>query len=105
MTKENASEIAFFDISKNRNRRLVDYYWDTYKIDIKYKKLPCLILSKTKTNYVPIELCMIIEGQVIPKEKLPRGGSDVLKNMALVSPRRRMDAILDMVKAEHGPCR
>lgn len=102
-----ASQITFLDAESGQTKKLVDYFVQQYSKVIEYQMLPCLDLSKSKDkqNYVPIELCVLLEGQRYPKENLDRYSDKVLKDMALIPAFKRKQEILDMVKARDGPCR
>uniref|UniRef100_J3M1E5 Protein argonaute 2 n=2 Tax=Oryza brachyantha TaxID=4533 RepID=J3M1E5_ORYBR len=107
LTDKPASQITFVDSESGQTKRLIDYYSQQYDKVIKYPMLPCLDLSKSKDkqNYVPIELCELLEGQRYPKESLHRDFDKKLKQMALIPAPKRKQEILDLVNAEDGPCR
>ncbi|KAF9589793.1 hypothetical protein IFM89_028728 [Coptis chinensis] len=85
--------------------RLVDFFRDKYKKDIVYKLLPCLDISKNKKmNYVPMEFCVLLEGQRYPKENLPRDAAQTYKRESLAKPQKRMQVICNIVKEKNGPC-
>lgn len=84
---------------------LVDYFRDKYQREIRYKDLPSLDIGKgNKKNYVPMEFCVLVEGQRYPKEHLDRDTALFLKNISLARPQERREAICEMVRAEDGPC-
>ncbi|PKI37016.1 hypothetical protein CRG98_042593 [Punica granatum] len=84
---------------------LVDYFWRKYGKEIRYLDIPCLDLGKgSKKNYVPMEFCVLVEGQRYPKEQLDWEAGRMLKQMSLVSPRDRQMRIHEMVRADDGPC-
>ncbi|XP_052202426.1 protein argonaute 2-like [Diospyros lotus] len=84
---------------------LVAYFKEKYAKEIIHKDIPCLDLGTAgKINYVPMEFCVLVEGQRYAKENLSRDGSLLLKNMSLAPPRERMNTICEMVRAEDGPC-
>ncbi|KAG5516052.1 hypothetical protein RHGRI_036935 [Rhododendron griersonianum] len=85
--------------------KLVDYFKEKYGKEIMHKGIPCLDLGKNnRPNYVPMEFCVLAEGQRYNKEHLSRNGSILLKNMSLVPPKDRMSTIYEMVRANDGPC-
>ncbi|CAN1846199.1 Protein argonaute 2 [Linum perenne] len=110
LTKDNARRLKFVteDPScKAAEISLVEYFRDKYKMDIMYKDIPCLELGKLdRKNYVPMELCVLVEGQIYPKEQLDRNAAIFLKRMSLAKPDVRKSTICSMVKdAEgNGPC-
>ncbi|XP_043701213.1 protein argonaute 2-like [Telopea speciosissima] len=86
--------------------RLVNYFRDRYNKEIKFKNLPCLDLGKgDRSNAVPMEFCVLIEGQRYPKDLLDRYGATKLKDMSLAKPFVRRNAILEIVQANDGPLR
>lgn len=53
---------------KTKKVNLVKNFWEKYKIELKYKDIPCLDFSKNKKkNYVPMEIYVLVEGQRYPK--------------------------------------
>ena len=88
-----------------RRVRIVDYFREKYGKDIMYKDIPCLDLGKAnKKNAVPMEFCVLVEGQRYPKEHLDRNAGIMLKNLSLVPPRVREREICSVVRSEIGPC-
>ena len=110
LTRENTREVSFIEEdpeSQNPTRRvrIVDYFREKYGKDIMYKDIPCLDLGKAnKKNAVPMEFCVLVEGQRYPKEHLDRNAGIMLKNLSLVPPRVREREICSMVRSENGPC-
>ncbi|KAM0868477.1 hypothetical protein ACQ4PT_041296 [Festuca glaucescens] len=102
-----ASQITFSDSESGQVKRLVDYFSQQYGKVIEYQMLPCLDLSKSKDkpNYVPIELCILLEGQRYPKANLSKETDKQLKGMALIKADDRKQRIMDAVRARDGPCR
>nr|ACN79520.1 reduced leaflet 3 [Lotus japonicus] len=60
---EEATENLWFADRDGQNLRLVNYFKDHYNYDIQFRKLPCLQISRSKPCYLPMELCVICEGQ------------------------------------------
>ncbi|KAL2467447.1 Protein argonaute 2 [Abeliophyllum distichum] len=113
LTMRNARGISFtFDdpdgISPPTEINLVDYFMDKWGKDIVYKDIPCLDLSKNnRPNNVPMEFCVLVEGQRYPKEQLERLDRDAavfLKKLSVAPAKERKDSIDEMVRAEDGPC-
>ncbi|XP_044967609.1 protein argonaute 2-like [Hordeum vulgare subsp. vulgare] len=102
-----ASQITFLDSESGQTKRLVDYFSQQYGKVIEYQMLPCLDLSKSrdKPNYVPIELCKLVEGQRYPMANLNKDTERALKGKALIKAAERKWEIETAVKAEDGPCR
>ncbi|KAG8635585.1 protein argonaute 2 isoform X2 [Manihot esculenta] len=109
LTKDNALYLSFLSEDPNgktppKKVHLVEYFRQKYQ-DIKFKDIPCLDLgTNNRKNYVPMEFCVLVEGQIYPKEHLDRNAALFLKKMSLATPRDRQRIICDMVSAGDGPC-
>lgn len=78
------------------------YFRDKYGRII--RDIPCLNVGKRgKPNFVPMELCKLVEEQRLPKAKLDKYAADKLKKLTLVPPQNRSKTISDMVQAHYGP--
>lgn len=85
---------------------LLSFFKDKYDKDIVYKDIPCLDLGKgNKKNYVPMEFCVLAEGERYPKERLDSVSAKKLEAMQLAHPNQRECAIQKMVQSSDGPCR
>ncbi|KAK8664528.1 hypothetical protein V6N13_084313 [Hibiscus sabdariffa] len=103
LTSSGARDISFS--IEDQQTGLVDYFKQKYNMDIKYQGIPCLELGKKNGSHVvPIEFCVVAEGQRYPKELLDRDATKKLKNLSLPSPTVRQNIICDMVKDANGPC-
>ncbi|KAK6116445.1 hypothetical protein DH2020_049907 [Rehmannia glutinosa] len=60
---DEVTENLWFPDRDGKNLRLVNYFKDHYEYDVKYRNLPCLMVSRRKPCYLPMELCVICEGQ------------------------------------------
>ncbi|KAA8537130.1 hypothetical protein F0562_029644 [Nyssa sinensis] len=88
-----------------KNVGLVDYFKEKYGMEITYKDIPCLSLGNNiRKNNVPMEFCILVEGQRYPKEYLHRDAAQLLKRMSMALPKDRKNKICEMVQAEDGPC-
>ncbi|KAK6921427.1 PAZ domain [Dillenia turbinata] len=81
---------------------LLNYFKEKYSIDIVHKHLPCLDLGRK--TYVPMELCILVEGQKYPSYSLDKKAAQRLKKESLVPPYARKNFISDMVQSRTGPC-
>ncbi|GAV90489.1 PAZ domain-containing protein/Piwi domain-containing protein/DUF1785 domain-containing protein [Cephalotus follicularis] len=110
LTEKNTRYLSFVvqdseGIASPRDVSLVDYYREKYSKDIEYKDIPCLELGKNgRKNQVPMEFCILAEGQRYPKEDLDRNAAKNLKDMSLVPPKVRQNMICNMVRDRDGPC-
>ncbi|KAI9122537.1 hypothetical protein K1719_006377 [Acacia pycnantha] len=80
---------------------ILHYFRDKHKKDIAHKNIPCLDFGEGVL--VPMEFCILVEGQRYPKENLERNASKTLKDMSLVSPKDRKSFIQRMVESSGGP--
>ncbi|KAK9733082.1 hypothetical protein RND81_04G042200 [Saponaria officinalis] len=110
-TDQRACDITFTTEDPNgqvppKTVRLLDYFREKYpELNIKHPTLPCLDVGKGgRVNYLPIELCVLVEGQRYPKEDLDYNAAAFLKEMSLVQPNDRKRTICGMLKDKHGPC-
>ncbi|CAN6289084.1 unnamed protein product [Urochloa humidicola] len=62
LTEETTENLKFRDRS-GKDYTVLGYFKEHYNHDIKFRKLPCLQIGKSKPCYVPMELCMVCEGQ------------------------------------------
>lgn len=84
--------------------RLVDYFREKWGVEIRDQGIPCLDVGKPrKPNAVPMEFCVLVEGQRFPKEDLDRDTAVYLKQLTLVKPWERSRTISEMVRAQDGP--
>ncbi|ESW19518.1 hypothetical protein PHAVU_006G131700 [Phaseolus vulgaris] len=83
---------------------LLTFFKDKYGKEIMYKDIPCLDLGKDKKNYVPMEFCVLVEGQRYPRDRLDSISANTLKTMSLAHPNEREGAIHKMVQSSDGPC-
>lgn len=110
LTTENTRNISFILADPEgqappREVRLVDYFREKYGRDIMYRDIPCLDVGKNnRKNYVPMEFCVLVEGQIYPKEYLDRDAGLFLKNLSLAKPWDRQNMISRMVRSRDGPC-
>ncbi|KAG2251360.1 hypothetical protein Bca52824_081496 [Brassica carinata] len=87
-----------------RKTSIVEYFRIKYGKDIVHKNIPCLDLGKNgRQNLVPMELCILVEGQIYPKEGLDRDSALWLKTLSLVNPQQRQRNILKMIESSAGP--
>ncbi|KAI9074698.1 hypothetical protein K1719_043352 [Acacia pycnantha] len=88
--------------SEARQVSIPDYFRDKYKKDIAYKNIPCLDFGEGVL--VPMEFCILVEGQRYPKQDLDKNASETLNDMSLAPPEVRQSTIQTMVESSDGPC-
>ncbi|KAJ6761120.1 EUKARYOTIC TRANSLATION INITIATION FACTOR 2C [Salix purpurea] len=107
LTRDDTQDITFpleDPDGKAQNVRLVEYFRQKYHRDIMHQDIPCLEMESKMKNYVPMEFCVLVEGQVFPKERLMEKETKMLKKFSLANPKDRQKTICRMVQDEDGPC-
>lgn len=110
LTKDSTRELTFPLLDPDSQAspqqiRVVDYFEEKYGKNIKYLNIPCLDCGKPgKPNQIPMEFCVLVEGQRYAKEQLDKDRAGFLKRISLADPAERKSIILEMVQAEDGPC-
>ncbi|TKY58967.1 argonaute 2 [Spatholobus suberectus] len=109
LTPKNTRHITFPILDPDgrnppREASLLAYFQEKYSVDIQYKDIPALDFGGNKTNYVPMELCVLVEGQRYPKENLDKYAAKDLKNMSVAPVNERQRTIQAMVRSREGPC-
>ncbi|XP_052187358.1 protein argonaute 7 [Diospyros lotus] len=99
---EEATENLWFPDRDGKNLRLVNYFKDHYNYDIQFRNLPCLQISRSKPCYLPMELCMICEGQKFLGKLSDDQTARILK-MGCQKPRERKAIIDGVMKGTVGP--
>ncbi|CAH9141233.1 unnamed protein product [Cuscuta epithymum] len=84
-----------------REMYIVDYFLDKYNAKINHTNIPCLDFGKGK--YVPMEFCVLIEGQTFPMRDLAGDSRLFIRKLSLPQPEERREAILALVNAADGP--
>ncbi|CAI9090476.1 OLC1v1025254C1 [Oldenlandia corymbosa var. corymbosa] len=109
LTKESTRSLSFDLLdpdSQGSTKKIgiAEYFWQKYERRIEHLNIPCLDIGRpNKTNYVPMEFCVLVEGQRYPKEDLDRDRAAFLKSISLPAPAERKKSICEMVQAEDGP--
>ncbi|VFQ59918.1 unnamed protein product [Cuscuta campestris] len=106
LTKESTRELKFVVTDPDGNTPprdvyLADYFREKYGMEIRHTNIPCLDIGKDR--YVPMEVCILIGGQIFPKEDLDKNTGIFLKKLSLPPPDQRRQLINEMVRAEDGP--
>nr|XP_009411077.2 PREDICTED: protein argonaute 7 isoform X2 [Musa acuminata subsp. malaccensis] len=101
LTDEVTENLKFRD-RDGKYLMLVDYFKDQYNHDIQFRNLPCLQISKSKPCYLPMELCMVCEGQKFLGKLSDEQASRILK-MGCQRPGERKDMINGVMGGRVGP--
>jgi eukaryotic translation initiation factor 2C len=96
LTQETTENLKFHDRS-GRDYMVVDYFKEHYNHDIQFRHLPCLQIGRRKPCYVPMELCMICEGQKF-LGKLSDEQTSKMLNMGCRGPNERKRIIKGVVE-------
>ncbi|KAG6395868.1 hypothetical protein SASPL_141999 [Salvia splendens] len=84
---------------------LVQYFREKYGKVIVYQDIPCLISrQKYRTNHVPMEFCILTEGQRYRRELLDESRQEKMKEKCLPRPPERRNTISEMMQDHDGPC-
>ncbi|XP_061995215.1 protein argonaute 7 isoform X1 [Rosa rugosa] len=99
---EEATENLWFPDRDGKNLRLLTYFKDHYNYDIQFRNLPCLQISRSKPCYLPMELCMICEGQKFLGKLSDDQTARILK-MGCQGPKERKSIIDGVMRGPVGP--
>lgn len=99
---EEATENLWFPDRDGKNIRLVSYFKDHYNYNIQFRNLPCLQISRSKPCYLPMELCMICEGQKFLGKLSDDQTARILK-MGCQRPKERKAIIDRVMQGPVGP--
>ncbi|KAG8383067.1 hypothetical protein BUALT_Bualt05G0146100 [Buddleja alternifolia] len=99
---EEITENLWFPDRDGKSLRLVKYFKEHYDYDVQYRNLPCLQISRRKPCYLPMELCVICEGQKFLGKLSDDQTAKILK-MGCQRPRERKAIIDGVMEAPVGP--
>lgn len=103
LTKDTTENLWFPD-RDGKILRVVNYFKDQYNYDIQFRNLPCLQISRSKPCYLPMELCVVCEGQKF-LGKLSDDQTAKLLKMSCQRPRERKAIIDEVMTGPVGPTR
>ncbi|KAL8249861.1 hypothetical protein R6Q59_006729 [Mikania micrantha] len=98
LTDESTEDLWFRD-RKGENLWVLDYFKEQYGYEIEYRNLPCLQTSRRRPCYLPMEVCVVGDGQKFVG-KLSDDQTAKIMKLGCQKPRERK-AIIDGVMA--GP--
>ncbi|XP_010551411.1 PREDICTED: protein argonaute 7 [Tarenaya hassleriana] len=98
------TENLWFPDRGGNNLRLISYFKDHYNYDIQFRNLPCLQISRNRPCYLPMELCMICEGQKFLGKLSDDQTAKILK-MGCLRPMERRSIIDGVMAGQIGPSR
>jgi eukaryotic translation initiation factor 2C len=83
---------------------IMEYFWNTYNFRIMFPELPCVQVQAKKTSYLPMEVCVICEGQKYIG-RLSERQTTSLRALACVRPGDREQNIRSLMARPDGPGR
>ncbi|CAN6454461.1 unnamed protein product [Victoria cruziana] len=101
LTSETTENLRF-ENKDGKLLRVVDYFKQHYNHDIQFRNLPCLQISRSKPCYLPMELCIVCEGQKYVG-KLSDEQTRKILQMGCQKPRERMGIIKSLMQGDVGP--
>ncbi|XP_078442541.1 argonaute family protein [Wolffia australiana] len=101
LTEEATAALAFKD-RDGREMKIVEYYREQYEIEIQFKSLPCLQMSRSKPCFLPMELCDVCEGQKV-LGRLTEEQIAKLRRLGCQSPRKRRQSIDSLMAGPASP--
>ncbi|EOA33574.1 hypothetical protein CARUB_v10019715mg [Capsella rubella] len=99
---EEITENLWFPDRDGKHLRLMSYFKDHYGYEIQYKNLPCLQISRARPCYLPMELCMICEGQKFLGKLSDDQAAKIMK-MGCQKPNERKAIIDNVMAGSVGP--
>ncbi|KAG0478228.1 hypothetical protein HPP92_012947 [Vanilla planifolia] len=103
LTNDVAENLKFRD-RDGTDLSLVDYFKQHYNHEIQFKNLPCLQISRSRPCYLPMELCMVCDGQKF-LGKLSQEQTAKMLKLGCQRPIERRDTINRFMKGDDGPTR
>eukprot|EP00850_Spirogloea_muscicola_P016065 SM000128S26198 [mRNA] locus=s128:42629:48102:- [translate_table: standard] len=80
LTTQKTSELTFSLGNDGNTMSVVEYFRNTYTYQIQFLTLPCLqVGSEKRPNYLPMEVCKIVQGQRYPKKLNERQVTNLLR--------------------------
>ncbi|KAI3733675.1 hypothetical protein L6452_13125 [Arctium lappa] len=101
LTDEPTANLRFRD-RDGKNLQIVNYFRDQYNYEIQFRYLPCLQTSRRRPCYLPMELCVICEGQKF-LGKLSDDQTAKILELGCRKPRERKTIINGVMAAPFGP--
>lgn len=101
LTDEVTDALTFKD-RDGKDIKVIDYFKEHYSHSIEYINLPCLQLGRSKPCYLPMELCVVCEGQKF-LGKLSDDQTAKILRMGCQKPRERRAMIKGVLGGSVGP--
>nr|ABL63484.1 argonaute 1 [Pisum sativum] len=98
LTSQATRELTFPVDERGTMKSVVEYFFETYGFVIQHTQWPCLQVGNTqRPNYLPMEVCKIVEGQRYSKRLNERQITALLK----VTCQRPLDRERDIMQTVH----
>jgi eukaryotic translation initiation factor 2C len=98
LTSQATRELSFPIDNHGTVKTVVQYFQETYGFNIKHTTLPCLqVGNQQRPNYLPMEVCKIVEGQRYSKRLNEKQITALLK----VTCQRPQERELDILQTVH----
>ncbi|KAI7738583.1 hypothetical protein M8C21_034011 [Ambrosia artemisiifolia] len=101
LTEKITEELCFKD-RDGEVYKVVEYFKEQYGYEIMYKGLPCLETSRRKACYLPMEVCVVCEGQRFVGKLSDEQTVKMIK-LGCQKPRERKQIIDGVMAAPFGP--
>lgn len=99
---EESTENLWFKDRNGKNLWVLNYFKEQYNYDIQYRNLPCLQTSRRRPCYLPMELCVVCEGQKFLGKLSDDQTAKILK-LGCQKPRERKSIIDGVMAGPFGP--
>eukprot|EP00262_Sarcandra_glabra_P017248 TRINITY_DN5837_c0_g3_i1.p1 TRINITY_DN5837_c0_g3~~TRINITY_DN5837_c0_g3_i1.p1 ORF type:complete len:696 (-),score=80.34 TRINITY_DN5837_c0_g3_i1:231-2252(-) len=95
LTSQATCDLTFPVDESGTVKSVVQYFQETYRFDIQYTKWPCLQVggNPQRPNYLPMEVCKIVEGQRYSKRLNEKQITNLLRATCQVPSERERDII------------
>lgn len=96
LTELDSTKLTF----KNRLEQTTtvrDYFKEFHGLELQFHMLPCLILGSKITNFMPMELCTIVENQKL-RIKIRHPAGDLFKTCKVASTGERLNKVVQMME-------
>jgi hypothetical protein len=97
LTELDSTKLTFVN-RLERTTSVRDYFKEFHGLELQFYMLPCLILGSSKvTNYMPMELCTIVENQKL-RIKIRHPAGDLFKTCKVASTGERLNKVVQMME-------
>ncbi|KAK9074583.1 hypothetical protein SSX86_007181 [Deinandra increscens subsp. villosa] len=101
LTEESTENLRFRD-RNGEELWVLEYFKEQYGYDIRYRNLPCLQTSRRRPCYLPMEVCVVCDGQKFAGKLSDEQTAKILK-LGCQKPRERKGIIDGVMGGPFGP--